>query len=310
MTRALRREYELWRELFTRAPAPRARVNNSRHNCTTQHFYPCAYVIASYLTVRLARRRLAPRPHARDGQNESLVVAAVKPLLLSNGFQIVVNDQPFALRRGRQVFGEEAVRQALARDLFAPSDDDLDRQKVDLGAGAEFDKEAGNGAKARRPFEERYLVRVQVVEIEEIAPGGLGVVEDRAAFGRDHSAVIRLGLRFGREQPPLRVLIRPSQSAEFRIREALLRLTRSEIYGQRQAAPRFAALDKIFSGNCFASDIGLSGALVTFIGAVDRLLKTTAGFCAATFEVHSQDCGLRIADCGFRTGKSLTDAFF
>src|SRR5262249_62134837 len=55
---------------------------------------------------------------------------------------------------------------------------------------------------------------------------------------------------------------------------------------QRQAAPRFAALDPIFSGNCFAGAIGPSGALVTFVGAVDCLLKTTAGFCAATFEVH------------------------
>src|SRR5262249_56691190 len=135
--------------------------------------------IPTQLPAGLPRRSLAPRPQARDGQNESLVVAAVKPLLLFDGFQIVVNDQPLALRRGRQVFGEEAVRQALARDLFAPSDDDLDRQKVDLGAGAELDQEPGHGAEARRAFEEGYLVRVQVVEIEEIAPGGLGVVKDR-----------------------------------------------------------------------------------------------------------------------------------
>src|SRR5262245_27129446 len=217
----------------------------------------------THLTVRLASRRLAPRPCARDGQNESLIITAVKPLLLFDGFQIVVNDQSLALWRGRQVFDKEAVRQALARDIFAPADDDLDREKVDLGAGAEFDQEAGHGAEARSAFEERYLVRVQVVEIEEIAPGGLGVVEDRAAFGRDHSAVIRLGLRFGHKPTPIRGLILLSQSIEFGVRQARLRLTRSEIDRQRQAAPRFAALDQIFSGNCFAGDIGPSGALVT-----------------------------------------------
>src|SRR5262245_42866093 len=139
--------------------------------------------IATQLTARLVRRGFSPRPCARNGQNESLITAAVDPLLLFDGFQIVVNDQPFALRRRRQVFGEEAVRQALTRELFAPADDDLDRQKVDLGAGAEFDQKAGHGAEARGAFEESDLVRMQVVEIEEVAPGGLGVEKDRAAFG-------------------------------------------------------------------------------------------------------------------------------
>src|SRR5262249_58413984 len=117
------------------------------------------------LSLRLVRRKLAPKIGARVGQNESLVAAAVEPLLLFDGFQIVVNDQPLALRRGHQVFVEEAVRQALARDLFPPADDDLNRQKVDLGAGAEFDQEAGHSPEARRPLQERYLVGVQAIEI-------------------------------------------------------------------------------------------------------------------------------------------------
>ena len=42
------------------------------------------------------------------------------------------------------MLGEEAVRQTLARDFFAPAGDDLDRQKIDFSATAEFDQEAGH----------------------------------------------------------------------------------------------------------------------------------------------------------------------
>src|SRR4030095_12454243 len=55
---------------------------------------------------------------------------------------------------------------------------------------------------------------------------------------------------------------------------------------QRPPAPRFAAFDQIFSGNGFARDTGPSGAFVTLIDTIYRLLKTATVFCAATFEVH------------------------
>src|SRR5215510_1930999 len=179
--------------------------------------------------LQLVRRDLTLRSGARDGQNEFLAVGAVKPLLLFDGFQVIVNDQPFALRRRSQVFGEEAIRQALARDLFAPADDDLNREKVDLGAATEFNQEAGHAAEARRALQECDLMRVEVVEIKEIASGGLCVVKDRATFGSDPPPVTRLGFRFVHEPPPIGRLMFLPQAAEFRVRYTRLPVARGEI---------------------------------------------------------------------------------
>src|SRR5262249_18747221 len=151
--------------------------------------------ITTRLTGRLARRDLALRPRPWNGQNKFLEVAAVNPLLLFDGFQVIVDDQTFALRRGCQMLGEEAVRQTLARDFFATADEDLDRQKVVFGVVADFDQEAGRAAKRRHAFKEHNLVRVQIVKSEQIAFGSLRVKKEGAAFRSDSPAVIRLGFR-------------------------------------------------------------------------------------------------------------------
>src|SRR5438105_618445 len=105
------------------------------------------------------------------------------------------------------MLSEKLIGQALARALFAPTTEHLNRQKINLAIAAELDQKACNCAESRHAFEKEDLMRVQVVEVERIAPRCLRVVKNRAAIRPEHPAVIRLGLRLRHETPPVLQLV-------------------------------------------------------------------------------------------------------